>query len=336
MRNSKFLAVDSLKSLAFSILRLLGDGEFRSGEEMARQLGMSRASVWQALRSLDEAGVEVFRVPGRGYRLRDPIEWLDRQAILASLGEKAGSFDLEILDQADSTNRVLLNKAALGAPHRSCVAAELQSAGRGRRGRQWMGRLGGGLAFSLLWRFEQGAASLSGLSLAVGVALLRALNEIGIAGVALKWPNDVQYQTRKLAGILIEMQGDVSGPCAVVIGVGLNLRLGDALLGQIDQPATDLYSIIRRNPPRSDLFAALLRNLDDVLGEFAWSGFSALRDEWQRHHAYHDQPVSLLMPDGSRCPGIVRGVAEDGALLLETEQGLARYISGEVSLRGVP
>jgi len=324
-----------LKSLAFSILRLLGDGSFRSGEEMAHHLGISRASIWQALKSLDEAGVEIFRVPGRGYRLRDPIEWLDQQAIATALREKAGKFDLEILDQADSSNRILLNKAALGAPHRACVAVELQSAGRGRRGRQWVSRLGGGLAFSLLWRFDQGAGFLSGLSLAVGVALLRAFNEAKIEGGALKWPNDVQHQYRKLAGILIEMQGDVSGPCAVVIGVGLNLQLGDALLAQIDQPATDVYSMTGQNPSRNTLFAALLRHLDDVLEQFDQSGFPSLRDEWQAHHAYQDQPVFLLMPDGSRRDGIVRGVADDGALLLESSSGITRYISGEVSLRGL-
>lgn len=322
-----------MKSLAFSIMRLLGDGEFHSGEEMARRLGISRASVWQALKSIDEAGVEVFRVPGRGYRLREPIEWLDRQVIAETLGEMAGAIDLEILDQADSTNRVLLNKAALGAPHRSCVVAELQSAGRGRRGRQWVSKLGGGLAFSVLWRFEQGAGFLSGLSLAVGVALLRAINEIGIDGVALKWPNDLQYQGRKLAGILIEMQGDISGPCAVVVGIGLNLRLGDALLASIDQPAIDLYSITRRNPARNELFGRLLRRLDEVCATFAASGFAALREEWQNHHAYHERPVYLLMPDGSRREGIVRGVDQDGALLLETGQGVSRNLSGEVSLR---
>lgn len=322
-----------MKSLAFSILRQLGDGEFHSGEDMAQRLDISRASVWQALKSLDETGVEIFRVPGRGYRLREPIEWLDRKAIEEALGESAKSLDLDILDQADSTNRVLLNKAALGAPHRSCVVTELQSAGRGRRGRQWVSRLGGGLAFSVLWRFEEGAGFLSGLSLAVGVALLRALQEIGIDGVALKWPNDVQYHGRKLAGILIEMQGDVSGPCAVVVGIGLNLRLGDALLASIDQPAIDLYSITHRNTSRNRLLAGLLRHLDDIYVSFAASGFATLREEWQSHHAYHERPVALVMPDGSRREGLVRGVDQDGALLLETGQGVSRYLSGEVSLR---
>jgi len=324
-----------LKPLSFAILRQLSDGGFHSGQDIANLLGVSRASVWQALKPLSAAGIEVFRVPGRGYRLREPIEWLNQQAVLSAMSEQACLFNLEILDEVDSTNKVLLQKSALGAPHGSCVAAELQTAGRGRRGRTWFAGIGGGVAFSVLWRFDQGAGFLSGLSLAVGVAVVRALHAAGVAGAMLKWPNDVLYHYRKLAGILIEMQGDVSGPCAVVIGIGLNLKLSEVVLEHIDQPAVDIFSITRQMPQRNRMMALILSHLADVLTLFGQQGFSALREEWKSYHSYQGKSVRLLMPDGTQREGVLLDVADDGALLLETPDGLGRYTAGEISLRGL-
>lgn len=323
-----------VKSLSFAILRCLGDGHFHSGEKVAQHFGISRASVWQALKPLEQLGIKIFRVPGRGYRLANPVEWLDIHTISEAMGAKSSAFNLEILDQADSTNRVLLQKSSLGAERGCCAIAEVQTAGRGRRGRSWHAGLGGGLTFSVLWRFDQGASFLSGLSLAVGVALVRALRSIGLGGVMLKWPNDVLYRDQKLAGILVEMQGDVAGPCAVVIGVGLNLKLEQEVRELIDQPATDLYSATQRAPKRNQLMAAILVNLADVLNEFDTCGFTNLRHEWKNYHGYQERPVQLLMPSGAKVDGIVLDVAEDGALLLKTGNGLLRYTSGEVSLRG--
>lgn len=323
-----------MKPLTFSILRLLADGEFHSGEAMATRLGVSRASIWQALRSLDEVGVEVFRVPGRGYRLREPVEWIDRERVSTALGDRAGQFEVEVLDSVASTNSLLLQKAALGAPQGACLIAEMQTAGRGRRGREWHTNLGGSLTFSLLWRFNQGAGFLSGLSLAVGVALMRALDQSGISGAHLKWPNDILYQYRKLAGILIELQGDMLGPSAAVIGIGLNLKLSGTMLDRIDQAVVDVHTIIGKVPQRNLILANLLSNLADVLGEFEEGGFACLRDEWLERHAYHEKAVRLIMPDGARHDGYLLGVAEDGALLVETAAGKKRYTSGEISLRG--
>lgn len=324
-----------LNPLTFGILRQLSDGEFHSGENIAKLFSVSRASVWQALKPLGEAGIDVFRVPGRGYRLREPIEWLDKTMLLSCLGERASLFNLDILDKVDSTNRVLLQKSALGAPHGSCVAAELQTEGRGRRGRKWFAGIGGGVAFSVLWRFEQGASSLSGLSLAVGVAMVRALHAAGVAGVMLKWPNDVLHEYRKLAGILIEMQGDVSGPCAVVIGIGLNLKLNGAILAHIDQPTVDVFSITRQLPQRNRMIALILHHMVDVLEVFTQQGFAGLREEWKSYHSYQGKPVRLLMPDGIQREGVLRGVEDDGALLLETSDGIKRFTAGEISLRGL-
>lgn len=315
------------------MLRQLSSDAFRSGEEIARELDISRASVWQALQDVDRHGIKLFRLPGRGYRLAEPLHWLDVEVIQAALGDKASLIDLEVVETAVSSNSILMHKAALGAEHGSCLAVELQTGGRGRRGRAWHASLGGSLTFSLLWRFNQGASYLSGLSLAVGVALMRALHQAGISSARLKWPNDVLHENRKLAGILIELQGDMLGPSAAVIGIGLNVKLSDQARENIDQAAIDLASLAADLPSRNQLLALILDHLSDVLQQFETQGFVALREEWSRHHAYHQQPVRMLMPDGSTHHGIVSGVADDGALLVRDQDGERRFTSGEVSMR---
>jgi BirA family biotin operon repressor/biotin-[acetyl-CoA-carboxylase] ligase len=229
-----------------------------------------------------------------------------------------------------------MRKAALGAPHASCVAAELQTHGRGRRGRAWEGSIGGALTFSLLWRFSQGVSQLSGLSLAVGVALVRALAELGVPGAALKWPNDVLHCYRKMGGILIELQGEALGPALAVIGIGVNLRLSESVRQKIDQAVTDVYGALGETPSRNTLLARMLVHLNDVLSQFEREGFTALREEWQSVHAYHRRVVSLFLPSGVQEQGEVQGVAEDGALLVHTNAGVKRFASGEISLRPVP
>jgi len=319
--------------LTFQTLRLLADGEFRSGEAMARTLGVSRASVWNALHGLDGAGLEIFKVRGRGYRLSQPLRWLDGAAIERELGAHARDFSIEVLDIAASTNTTLMERAASGAAGASVLAAEWQTHGRGRRGRVWHATPGAALTFSLLWRFQQGASALSGLSLAVGVAVLRALARFGVVDAGLKWPNDVIWRGRKLAGMLIEMQGEVTGPSAAVIGIGLNCRLPDALRDRIDQPVVDLAQICAATPDRNRLLALLLIEIAQLLEEFALSGFAPLRAEWQSHDVYQDKPVRLTLPDAGTIDGLGKGVGDDGALLLETASGLRRIHSGDVSLR---
>lgn len=325
-----------MNALTFHALRMLADGEFRSGEAMARVLGVSRASVWNALTALDAVGIEIFKVRGRGYRLAQPLALLDPAAVRAALGAAAPRFALEVFDRVDSTNTELLRRAAAGAPSGTVIAAEWQTAGRGRRGRVWHALPGAALTFSLLWRFEQGAGFLAGLSLAAGVAMMRALELHGVAGAGLKWPNDVLWRGRKLAGILIEMQGDMLGPSAAVIGIGLNCRLPPALLERIDQPAVDLTAAAGAAPERSRLLATLLLELDRAFTVFAREGFAPFREDWQRYDVYRDQPVKVALPDGSVVNGAAAGVADNGALLLATNAGQLRFHSGDVSLRIAP
>ena len=323
---------DQPKRLTFSSLRLLADGEFHSGEAMAHRLGVSRASVHNALKDVEQYGLTLFSVRGRGYRLVDAPQWLDADKVRLGL-KTPDIFHIEIADFAPSSNTVLLQRAALGAASGSVLALEWQSAGRGRLGRIWHSGLGNALTFSLLWRFEFGLAALSGLSLAVGIAMMRALRKLDVEGIGLKWPNDLLNAQGKLAGILIEAQGDMLGPSAVVIGIGMNLRLPSSVAQRIDQPVSNLAQAVPSLPERNFLLAQLLQELADILDTFARHGFAPLRAEWESYHVYQNRQVKMLLPDNTQVTGIVRGVTAEGALRVETQQGVQIFNAGEISLR---
>lgn len=315
----------------WQLLNILADGEFHSGEILAQRLGISRASIFNALADVAAYGVELQRIRGRGYRLAQSWQQLERDEVLRQLGNAGGQFDIEILSQAASSNTLLLQRAALGAQSGSVLAVEMQTAGRGRLGRTWHSGLGNALMFSLLWRFDCGLNALSGLSLAVGVAIVRTLNRLDAQGVQLKWPNDILTVQGKLAGVLIEAQGDMLGPSAVVIGIGLNCTLPANLLRRIDQNAVALEEVCRNMPTRNQLLAAVLQELASVLQLFAQDGFVALRDEWEQYHLFQNMPVQLRMADGSSVSGIAHGVSDAGELRLETAQGMRHFNSGEVA-----
>jgi BirA family biotin operon repressor/biotin-[acetyl-CoA-carboxylase] ligase len=245
-------------------------------------------------------------------------------AVAAALGGAACRFDIDLLAECGSTNAELLDRAAGGAPSGAVLVAERQTAGRGRMGREWIAAPGDSLTFSLLWRFA-GGTDLSGLSLAVGVAMARALQKVGAGDTVLKWPNDVLKDGRKLGGILIELQSNA----AAVIGIGLNLRLPPAMPDEVRATAAALD--IDADP--NLLLAALLTELLAVLEAFAVAGFAALRDEWLARHAWSGRPVRVLVPHAAPLDGICAGIADDGALLLETTAGVRRILSGDVSLR---
>ncbi len=317
----------------FPFLRLLADGKFHSGEQLARIIGLSRAGVCNRIRRVESLGLRVFKVRGRGYRLAESLDLLDDEKLPALLKEACASLAIEVLDECPSTNTELVGRAARGAAHGTVLVCEHQSAGRGRRGNSWLSAVGGSLTFSLLWRFSEGAGALSGLSLAVAVAAARALEGLGIAGVQVKWPNDLYCRERKLGGILIEISGDDLGPSAAVVGVGLNVRLDARLRDRIAQPVTDLAHCCTAPPSRTILIVALLNSLADALEQFGRGGFALFREEWLRRHAWQGRRVELSLADRRVAQGEVMGVAEDGALMLASTRGIERFHSGELTLR---
>ena len=321
-----------MNPLTLATLRLLADGGFHSGEAIAARLGVTRATVWNAIREAQSLGLQVEKVPSRGYRVSPSPVWLDAHVVAALLGAAAARFHVEVMDATASTNALLLARASQGAPDGTVVAAEVQSEGRGRRGRPWSSNLGGTLTFSVLFRFEQGAAGLSGLSLVVGIAVARALRSVGAAGIGLKWPNDIQFAGRKVGGILIEVQGDALGPAAVVIGIGLNVRLDARDRDRIDQPVADLGDA-GADGDRNRILAAVLSELATGVERFAAEGFAGFEAEFRHWHALQDAAVVVHLGDGSTVEGRVRGTSTDGALELQTVSGLRRFHGGEVSVR---
>jgi BirA family biotin operon repressor/biotin-[acetyl-CoA-carboxylase] ligase len=316
---------------AFAVLRALTDGRFHSGEAIARDLGCSRTLVWQAVHTIEESfDLPVFSVRGQGYKLAEPIEWLDVAAIRRDLCcGSAETWTVAVADEIDSTNTQLMAHANPDGVHGLVLAAERQLAGKGRLGRRWQARLGACLMFSILWRFDRGLADLAGLSLTVGLALARVLRRLG-APVTLKWPNDLQLEGRKLAGILIELSGDALGPAAVVIGIGLNLHP----TANIDQPIAALSDCGVRIG-RNQLLALLLNELESVLTCFNQQGFAPFSEEWMSLSSHQNQPVRLNFSHGDPVEGIARGVAENGTLLVETKGSVRAFHIGEVSLRRI-
>lgn len=314
-------------------MRQLADGRFHSGQEVARSLGRSRATLSEALKRAPELGLEIFRVPGRGYRLAAPIEFFDAAALARDLS--GTRIRVEIVDEVDSTSTRLASAAAAGAPSGTCLAAEWQSAGRGRRGRAWIAAVGGSLTFSLLWRFERGAGHLGGLSLAVGASIARSLATSGVERVQVKWPNDVVVDLRKLAGILVETSGEASqGPSVAIIGVGVNFRLGELALDRIDQPVIDVARAASTVPSRNALLAQILRDLGAMLERFEAEGFAPFRDDWRALHAYQNRRVRVLPPSDHPYEARVVDIAADGALLVALDDGrTASLSSAEISLR---
>jgi len=262
----------------------------------------------------------------------DPLTIAD---VAAALGKLACRFDIDVVDHCDSTNARLLARAENGAPSGSVLVAREQTAGRGRRGRAWLSAPGDSLTFSLLWRYSE-ATSLAGLSLAVGVALARALEQLPLVGLSLKWPNDLLLGEGKLAGVLIEVvpaQTHVQAQ-SVVIGIGVNLHLPAAMPADLRVRSAALAMAATPLPAASHLLARLLVQLHSVLSDFAAGGFAPLRPEWLRRHAFDQRRIQLLSDFAVPLVGICRGVDEDGALLLETQAGTQRVISGDISLRG--
>jgi BirA family biotin operon repressor/biotin-[acetyl-CoA-carboxylase] ligase len=326
------------------LLELLSSGAFWSGEQLAKRLKISRAGVWKLVRSLRAIGIDVESVPRQGYRLPHAVDLLDKRAISSALSER-GRDALERLDvllTVDSTNRHVAEHAELSAGRTHVCVAEVQSAGRGRRGRSWVAPFGSGICMSLGWRFEEAPPTFSALSLAVGVAVVKALRSLGIDGVGLKWPNDLVWQQRKLGGILIEMRGESAGPAQVVIGIGINMRMPASVrLRLAEQQAAlvaDVHEIARdKTPTRNALIAALIDELVRTLEVFAKRGFEPFAEEWRKLDSLADANVKVLSGTETHF-GMARGVDDDGSLLVEVDGELRRFVSAEVSLRpvGVP
>jgi len=210
-------------TIPLTLISILADGEFHSGEQLGESLGMSRAAINKHIQTLRDWGVDVFTVPGKGYSLPEPIQLLDETFIRREVAQ--GS--VAVLPVIDSTNQYLLDRLAGLQSGDACVA-EYQQAGRGRRGRKWVSPFGANLYISMYWRLEQGPAAAIGLSLVIGIVMTEVLRDLGADQVRVKWPNDLYLNDRKLAGILVELTGKTGDAAQIVIGAGANLAMRNA------------------------------------------------------------------------------------------------------------
>lgn len=318
------------------IISLLADGAFHSGEELGKTLGISRTGVWMAIKKLSAYGLDLHSVRGKGYRFAHAVELLDPTKILKGIDTtiKTKIAKLDVFLQRESTNAYLMGSVPPDVDKSNVCFAEMQTAGRGRRGRLWISPFGGNIYVSILRHFSSDPQTLGGLGLALSVAIIRVLTELGINDVKLKWPNDVIWQKRKLAGTLVEMVAESTGPCRVVMGIGLNVDLSGAMSHKIDQPWVDLKTILGEVPSRNQLASTLLQQLFITIAQFEQSGLSVLADEWRQYDAYSGSQVSLSLPK-KNISGICEGIDDMGAILVRVADGnIQKFTSGEISMRG--
>ena len=315
------------------LLHLLADGRFHSGEELGESLGVSRAAVWKKIKSLEELGLSLNSVRGKGYRLGSGIELLNQEQIKAGLDrELLDSVILHTCFSTGSTND-LVKEISSGQPGSMAFClAEHQTLGRGRRGRTWVSPFGSTISMSMNWRIAGGTASLEGLSLAVGLAVLKALEANGARGLELKWPNDILWKGKKLSGILLEVHGDPTGECDVIIGIGINIKLSDEQREGIGQPAVDLHQVCGKAVSRNAVVSRLINTLCHMLDGFSHGGFALFKEQWSQHDAFKGQQVSIEAA-GRKETGMNLGVNEQGGLLIKTATGTKVFNGGEVSLR---
>ena len=314
-----------------TLLNLLADGKLHSGEALAERLGISRTAVWKQVGRALESGYPIETVRGKGYRLKGGLDLLSetriRDALPTGLERR---MQLLVLDETDSTNAEVSRSVHRWSDDRIPVCvADMQKAGRGRRGRRWHSPRGENLYLSLGLSFEGGFAILDGLSLVFGVAVADALEELGVQNVGLKWPNDIFIDDAKLGGILIELRGELEeGSVQVIAGIGMNVHMTEA--EDVDQRWTSLARLGGRWE-RNLLVAAILRRVLASVEKFQAVGFSVFRAAWQERDIFSGRP---LLANHGEVHGIGRGIDASGHYLLERPDGTLYPVrAGEVSLR---
>jgi BirA family biotin operon repressor/biotin-[acetyl-CoA-carboxylase] ligase len=312
-----------------TLLKLLKDGRFHSGQALGAALGVSRSAVWKQLQHLEaELGLSIHKVRGRGYQLAAPLTLIDPVEIARLT--PASDWPVLVFDSIDSTNAEALRAIERLQPAPFLVLSERQTAGRGRRGRKWASPFAENIYYSLVLRVEGGMRQLEGLSLVVGLAVMHTLRELGISGVGLKWPNDVLVGQKKIAGILLELVGDPADVCHVVLGVGINVNM--QMTDEVDQQWTSMRLESGKVFDRNHLVAELGSMLRKYLARHQAGGFSAIQAEWEQNHLWQGRAVSLIA-GVNHIDGEVLGIDSQGALRLKVGGVEKVFSGGELSLR---
>lgn len=321
------------------LLHTLADGELHSGSELADSLGITRSAVWKQIKNLDALNLEVEAQAGQGYQLNAPLELFDEQMILDELStecrQQLESFTLRWVSESTS-NELMQDTPPTEGQAKVCLT-EFQSAGRGRRGRNWYAPAGHSICLSVSWCYPTTPPDFSCLGLAVGIATLRAVRQAGVEAAQLKWPNDVVVDGKKLAGVLIDVQGEAGGPLHIVAGVGVNYRLNDQVLQAVSsesglQPVSLLDATEETPAGRNKATTYLIDEIVRILSEFPDSGFISLVDEWSEADSLLGKELEVVQ-NGKTLTGIAKGLTADGRLKLNAGNEVHLLVSGDVSLR---
>jgi len=313
-------------TVPLTLISILSDGDFHSGEHLGEQLGMSRAAINKHIQTLRDWGVDVFTVPGKGYSLPEPIQLLNEAFIAGQINDGT----VTVLPVIDSTNQYLLDRLNTLRSGDACVA-EYQQAGRGRRGRKWFSPFGANLYLSMYWRLEQGPAAAIGLSLVIGIIMAEVLQSLGADKVRVKWPNDLYLLDRKLAGILVELTGKTGDAAQIVIGAGINLAMRRVESDVVNQGWINLQEAGIRID-RNTLAVRLIKELRSALELFEQEGLAPYLSRWEKLDNFINRPVKLIIGE-KEIFGISRGIDIQGALLLEQDGVIKPWMGGEISLR---
>ncbi|GEB72812.1 Biotin/lipoate A/B protein ligase family [Pseudoalteromonas carrageenovora] len=317
-----------------AILNALNLGGFVSGQALGEELGISRAAVSKHIKMLQEMGLDIFKVTGKGYCLNSQVGLLNKTQIdqhYKALG--ASTANVEVHPIIDSTNSELMRRLQSKAELESgkVIVAEMQQAGRGRRGRVWQSPFGANLYYSYFWRLDDGLQAAMGVSIAVGLAVYDAIKALYQIDVELKWPNDIYINKQKLAGVLVELDGQPQGPCQLVIGIGINLQMPESFSQHIDQAWTDLNQHTQQLY-KNELVASLTYYLEKRLLQYSQSGLQEMYEQWNALNAFAGEQIELNTGHRS-WRGICEGIDPQGGIRIRQDGEVKSYYGGEVSLR---
>ncbi|MCT4781778.1 biotin--[acetyl-CoA-carboxylase] ligase [Exiguobacterium himgiriensis] len=310
------------------VLSLLQDGAVWSGQELARQLNISRTAIWKHIETLKQDGYAIETIPRKGYQLLEQNDRFDETAFVSVRRGRFGQH-VHAYDQVDTTQRIAHELAQRGAMEGTIVISEEQTAGRGQLGRNWYNPSRVNIAASIILRPELPIRDASKLTLMAASAFARSLQREGI-DATIKWPNDLLLNGKKIGGILTEMQTEGDRIQAVILGFGFNVN-GDTIPEELLHRATSLKretGVIHR---RSELLARLLEDLESEYELFLETGFRPIQEHWLQNAAYLNETISLKTA-GKTKTGVMRGISPEGALLLETEAGVEPIYSAEIAV----
>lgn len=321
-----------------AILNALNQPGFVSGQALGEQLGISRAAVSKHINSLQVMGLDIFKVTGKGYSLNNHAGLLNQTKIQQHFNQltsqlKSQPVNVEVHPIIDSTNSELMRRiqAKTALESGTVIVAEMQQAGRGRRGRVWQSPFGANLYYSYFWRLDDGLQAAMGVSIAVGLAVYDTIKALYDIELELKWPNDIYLNKQKLAGVLVELDGQPQGPCQLVLGIGINLQMPQSYSQHIDQAWTDL-SQHTQQLDKNELVASLTYHLELRLDQYRKSGLHTMHEQWNSLNAFAGECVELNTGHRS-WRGICEGIDPQGGIRIRQDGEVKSYYGGEISLR---